>query len=119
MKTYENYLQSEQWQAIRKERMRIDGYRCQGCGCKGSGLNPLEIHHFKYSDDVLYHEGKPENMNRQLVTLCRSCHILLHNIMNRVTDPETKRRGWKDDTRIPSVHEYGMFFYPVAEEEQE
>ncbi len=117
-KKYKEYLISQEWNEIRARRMQIDGFRCQGCHSSGNPLNPLEVHHFKYKG-VIFEEYKPQNMNRQLVTVCRCCHKIVHNVMNRVTDPETGRRGWNDDSRIPNFHEYGLLYIPICEEDIE
>lgn len=96
---YREYLQSEQWKRIAEQRMRIDGYVCQCCGCRGTQANPLEVHHLSYR-----HIGdEAGRVYEDLVTLCRACHKGLHNTMNRVTD-RNGRRGWKDSGNVPQVH---------------
>ena len=42
------YLKSDKWKAIAHERMKIDKYTCQMCGCRGTTTNPLEVHHLSY-----------------------------------------------------------------------
>ena len=61
---YEEYLQSDKWKKIRRERFRIDGYQCQICGTAKN----LDAHHVSYE-----HLGQPEEID-DLVTLCRKCH---------------------------------------------
>ncbi len=65
---YEEYLHSEEWRKLRRERIALDGYRCQNCGC----VKNLEAHHINYSR--LGHEGEIDD----LVTLCHNCHVKLH-----------------------------------------
>lgn len=101
---YIQYLQSDKWKSIAAERMKIDGYRCQACGCKGTMTNALEIHHLSYK--FLGQEEK--RIFQDLVTLCHSCHKNVHAMMNRVTDAGG-RRGWKDNRAIPSVHVYTLW----------
>ena len=107
---YQEYLHSEKWANICKQRMRIDKYRCTACGTAGNMANPLEIHHLSYSH--LGHEE--ERIYEDLVTVCRSCHKLTHTMMERVTSP-TGRKGWKDNPRIPQVH---TFTYSGADEDR-
>lgn len=98
---YENYLKSDKWRRIATERIRIDGYKCCSCGCRGTTANPLEVHHLSYRN--IYHEEN--RIYEDLVTLCHICHKQLHAIMNRQTDPNG-RRGWKDNSTIPAVSVY-------------
>ena len=62
--TYSEYLNSQEWQRKRSERLQLDGYKCQRCGFTRS----LEVHHINY--DRLYHE----DVSRDLITLCKKCH---------------------------------------------
>ena len=62
---YKEYLQSDKWQEVRRERFQIDGYQCQICGTAKN----LDVHHVSYE-----HLGQPEEIN-DLVTLCRKCHF--------------------------------------------
>lgn len=97
---YSAYLCSEKWHRIAKRRMAIDKFRCCMCGCSGTMNNRLEVHHLSYRH--LYQE---ENwIEQDLVTMCHNCHKSLHRLMNRVTDVETGRQGWKDSNQIPNVH---------------
>lgn len=56
-----------------KEKIRKrDGYICQICGTRQSDLNrKLAIHHID--------KNKQNNFFRNLISLCDSCHIKLHN----------------------------------------
>ena len=87
---YQSYLMSEAWRQKAEERLRIDEHRCQMCGCHGTATNPLQVHHLTYHN--IYHE----NAEKDLVTLCKACHLDVHNMMNRITNSETGQRGWKD-----------------------
>ena len=100
---YRAYLASEEWKRIATERMRIDKYMCQCCGCKGTERNALEVHHLSYSH--LYKEQT--RIYEDLVTLCHDCHKGMHKAMERVTAPNG-RRGWKDNPRIPQVHVFNI-----------
>ena len=91
---YDDYLQSEEWYSLKKQRAEIDGFKCCMCGCTGTQNNPLRCHHVTYRN--LYHE----NVYTELMTLCQNCHQSIHHAMNRITDP-SGRRGWKDEL-IPS-----------------
>lgn len=96
---YKAYLQSDKWAEICEQRRRIDRYRCCACGCAGTQVNPLEVHHLSYK-----HIGNEETrIYEDLVTLCHSCHKLIHRAMERTTSPDG-RRGWLDNARIPQVH---------------
>lgn len=106
---YRAYINSPEWHEKKRLRMQIDGFVCQMCGCKGSKLNPLNVHHLSYHN--IYHE----NVEKDLVTLCRSCHIGVHNMMNRITNSGTGQRGWKDQLSVSMVS-YGEFQRQLAEQ---
>ena len=95
---YLEYLQSDWWKHISKERMKIDKYKCCMCGCTGSPSNRLQAHHINY-----YHI-KEEDVWNDLITLCDCCHASVHKMMNRITS-EDGRMGWTNKS-IPTVHAY-------------
>ena len=86
---YRLYLQGDHWQQIKIARMRIDGFRCQGCGCVGTSSNPLQVHH------LTYHNVGTEDVWTDVVTLCRACHLQTHRILQRKTS-WTGEHGWCD-----------------------
>ncbi len=61
---YKQYLQSQEWQKKRTERLKIDDYTCQDC----NGKRDLQVHHLNY-DNIFV-----ENVYRDLITLCKDCH---------------------------------------------
>ena len=65
---YYEYLQSKEWQIVRRKRLQIDGYKCQMCG---TGKN-LQVHHISYE-----HLGQEKEID-DLVTLCKECHQKVH-----------------------------------------
>ena len=93
---YKQYLKSEKWKAIARRRMEIDNFECQGCGCRGTSTNMLEIHHLSYKH--IYNE----DIYTDLVSVCHNCHKTIHAVMDRVTDA-SGRHGWRDNTGIPRI----------------
>lgn len=92
-KEYQEYLISNQWHQKKAERLKIDGYRCRGCGKLHTADNPLECHHVNY-----YRFGY-ENIFTDLISLCRDCHKREHRILCRPTgydDRGNVRYGWKN-----------------------
>ncbi len=65
---YKDYLLSPEWQAKRKEALRLAGYRCQVCY---AGDVTLDVHHRTYKR--LGHE-----LITDLIVLCRPCHDIFH-----------------------------------------
>lgn len=65
---YQFYMQSEEWDYIRRQRLRIDNYTCQGCGAKDK---PLDVHHITY--DRFGRESLDD-----LLSVCRQCHEEIH-----------------------------------------
>lgn len=102
---YREYMESEKWRMIAEQRLKIDGYKCQGCGSRGSSTNPLEVHHLTYGH--LYREEQDGKIYTDLVTVCHCCHKNLHRIMERITD-EYGRRGWLNNPRIPDIHVFNI-----------
>ena len=100
---YDIYLLTNAWREKAEERLKIDKYKCQMCGCEGTAKNPLQVHH------LTYHNIYKENPDKDLVTLCKACHRNVHNMMNRVTNRVTGQRGWKDtlpySTHVISINE--------------
>ncbi len=69
---YKEYLRTDHWQNKRKEKLFQRSF-CQIC----FAIIGLNVHHKKYKDkenNVLFFRERIED----LVTLCKSCHKLLH-----------------------------------------
>lgn len=63
--------------AVRRNVLRRDGYRCRTCGWSHSDWNPddprhLEIHH------VVSHRKRGPNVRENLITVCIVCHDRIH-----------------------------------------
>ena len=65
---YETYMRSALWQAIRKEVLDRDCYKCLACGDPAN-----EVHHRSYDPEVL--EGRD---NSKLASICGRCHNRIH-----------------------------------------
>ena len=67
-----------QWKERRKEILEIDGKRCKRCKSEQG----LEVHHLRYI------RGKKvwEYGDKDLVTLCESCHQELHHYKDEIND---------------------------------
>lgn len=100
---YRQYLKSEKWQRIARQRMEIDGYKCVMCETRGTAKNPLECHHLSYK--WLYQEEN--RIYEDLCTVCHGCHKQIHALMQRVTSPDG-RHGWKDRYDIPQISVYTL-----------
>lgn len=73
---YERYINSEEWQAKREQRMALDNHTCQICGLQRS---PLQVHHLSYA-----HFGN-EPMG-DLITVCKTCHEIITDIENGLSE---------------------------------
>lgn len=69
---YKAYLQSDHWQETRKKRIAVDNGKCAICGTP----NHLQVHHISYD-----RKGE-ENVDYDLITLCRDCHQSVHEVIN-------------------------------------
>jgi 5-methylcytosine-specific restriction endonuclease McrA len=61
-------LDSEQYEQLRNEVLRRDGWKCQLCGTRSG----LEVHHKEFRS----HSGGDSEEN--LISLCSSCHNAVH-----------------------------------------
>jgi hypothetical protein len=61
------YYLTPHWRQTSLQRKQLDGFRCQECKI---GEN-LETHHWRY-------ELFNEDVQRELITLCRTCHENIH-----------------------------------------
>ena len=93
---YRNYLNSAKWRGKALARLRKDNFTCRGCGTRGGLSNFLEIHHLSY-DRV-----GDEDVDWDLVTCCKYCHTIIHNILERPTSDG--RFGWHDSRKVPRIH---------------
>ena len=75
--TYSEYINSDTWKRLRARRIAYDGGRCLLCG---QDAPPLDVHHLRYPDEW----GK-EDLEHDLVTLCRACHERLHRVKRDYT----------------------------------
>lgn len=76
-----------EWERLRLEVLRFDHYECQRCKERGRYRKANIVHHVKHLKDrpdlalSLYDDDTGE---RQLVSVCKTCHEDLH--------PESKRQ---------------------------
>jgi ATP-dependent DNA helicase RecQ len=62
-------LDSGQYETLRNQVLRRDGWRCQSCGT----MTNLEVHHKEFRS----HFGDDSSQN--LITLCTTCHASVHH----------------------------------------
>lgn len=82
------------WQRVRLAALRRDEHRCQRCG-RLSGI--LEVHHLK----PVRNGGAPYDL-ANLETLCRECHLRLHD-----KRPLPGRQEWRDHVRRNAQWKHG------------
>lgn len=102
---YEKYLFSEEWKRKAEQRLQIDNYRCVMCGSMGTRVLPLEVHH------ITYRRIGKEDVYKDLLTLCRSCHRNTHRMMDRITGYRADGSpvyGWKDQLTDYTTHVYTL-----------
>ena len=61
-------LDPELYEQLRKQVLRRDGWRCQGCGTRSN----LEVHHKEFRS-----QGGDDS-EQNLITLCAACHSRVH-----------------------------------------
>jgi hypothetical protein len=62
------FIQNLEWKEIREKCFKRDKYTCKRCGKRNSQGKNLSAHH------IIPREEEGENILKNLVTLCNSCH---------------------------------------------
>lgn len=70
LRAYGVYLGSDAWMRKRDQRLKMDNHKCVTPMCFTTG--PFDVHHKSYSN------VGDEDVENDLVTLCRNCHLLAH-----------------------------------------
>ena len=73
--TYTEYLQSDTWRTIRRQRLDLDNYECVLCGDRAE-----HVHHRRYPDELVM-----ESIS-DLVSLCYNCHQKHHGYLYGTSD---------------------------------
>lgn len=78
--SYEDQLNSEEWQQKRFSVLKRDDYKCRMCGCKQLKDNSLslQVHHRYY----LFNHSAWQYDDSALITLCSDCHELIHKTIS-------------------------------------
>jgi 5-methylcytosine-specific restriction endonuclease McrA len=101
------FYQSTTWKAVRKQRLELDGYRCQGCGVEGRGPGDdggvvLHVHH---KVPRLLEPMRAYDLTN-LVSLCARCHEKVSK-SNAKAKPKMKPFRWNDcDMPSDAIAEY-------------
>jgi ATP-dependent DNA helicase RecQ len=61
-------LEPDQYDSLRSQVLRRDGWRCQSCGT----MSNLEVHHRKFRSQ------SGDDSEQNLITLCAACHVSVH-----------------------------------------
>jgi DNA-directed RNA polymerase subunit RPC12/RpoP len=69
---YQDYLGSDHWKALRRQRLELANYKCESCGSR----HFLQVHHRKYRQIW-------DATVADLVTLCDYCHKKEHGIVSK------------------------------------
>jgi hypothetical protein len=62
-------LDSEQYERLRNEGLRRDGWRCQSCGTRSS----LEVYHKEFRSQ------SGDDSEQNVITICSVCHATVHH----------------------------------------
>lgn len=72
--SYKEKLKDPRWQKKRLEILSRDNFKCKKCGDEESTLH---VHHYVYLKGLDPWEYK----NRDLDTLCKDCHNIIHHLI--------------------------------------
>lgn len=65
---YRNFIGSDDWEIIRKAKLRQSGKKCEKCGLTKN----LQVHHLDYGNELEFVEDD------DLMVVCADCHNILH-----------------------------------------
>lgn len=90
--SYQKYLQGDHWQALRKQRLKLDKYRCQLCHTKGR----MHVHHKHYKGGIY------QTTVEDLITLCEGCHKHHHSKENPLAEVKKPhlRMVWREGRMV-------------------
>lgn len=91
--SYQEYMDSQEWQVKRRIALWRAQFRCQIC----NSSEHLAAHHRSY--DMLYLPQEIED----LTILCKRCHSLYHDLMPEAPSSEKLRRGISEHTTWDDV----------------
>lgn len=72
---------SPAWRARRKQVLALDRYECQRCKARGRYARAVVVHHvahLKERPDLALSVFGDDGQTRQLVSVCKQCHEMLH-----------------------------------------
>lgn len=69
---YDNYLESEAWKLLRKQKFLQVGRICQNPKCRKS--NPIHVHH-------IWYKNLTNCTTDDLIVFCEDCHNILHKMI--------------------------------------
>ena len=75
--TYNQFLQSKQWEKAREKALKRFKYRCATCNAQ----DQLQVHHRDYGGiDIKkeFRKVKPLLDQNNLTVLCKHCHTVIH-----------------------------------------
>lgn len=78
------------WRSLRSYVRKLDHWECQLCKAKGRYRRGSIVHHVKHlrdRPDLALSIWDPDTGERQLLTVCKSCHELEHPESLRQTAP--------------------------------
>ena len=81
------WYNSEPWRSTREAVLKADRHECQRCKERGRYSRAVLVHHVKHlkdRPDLALSIIDPATGERQLVSVCKRCHELLH--------PESQRQ---------------------------
>ena len=74
---YQKQIKDGRWQKKRLEIMQRDSFKCLACKSE----NNLHVHHLYYEKGHMIWEYD----NESLVTLCESCHSIIHKDLAKIS----------------------------------
>ena len=81
LKDTHEFYKSGLWRKKRRDILRRDNNECQMCKKAGTYSEAVVVHHVKHlkdRPDLALSIYDPETGERQLISVCKKCHEILH-----------------------------------------
>lgn len=91
------FYRSGWWERRRAEVLRLDRYECQMHRQRGQYARATMVHHVNTVEArpdlaLSIWTGEPNKSERNLISLCHSCHEEIHGHRHEVVEPLTPER---------------------------
>ncbi len=92
------FYENVKWRRLRKVVLQADKYECQQCKSRGKYTKANTVHHVKHLEHYpelgleRYYIDEHGKQQRNLVSMCRVCHLMVHGHHHKPQQPLTEEK---------------------------